>query len=128
MSAVRLGEPIDLNDGRTRFQFEQKVPIPSYLIAIAAGKLESRKLGPRSQVWAEPALVEKAEYEFAETEMMLQTAEEICGPYVWGIYDLLVLPPSFPFGGMENPCLTFVTPTIIVIIIFFLFHWLLFNF
>lgn len=114
MSAVPLGDPIKLNDGRTRFQFVQKVPIPSYLIAIAVGKLESRKLGPRSHVWAEPAMVEKAAYEFAETEEMLQTAEEICGPYVWGIYDLLVLPPSFPFGGMENPCLTFVTPTIIV--------------
>lgn len=113
MSAVPLGDPIKLNDGRTRFQFVQKVPIPSYLIAIAVGKLESRKLGPRSHVWAEPAMVEKAAYEFAETEKMLQTAEELCGPYVWEIYDLLVLPPSFPFGGMENPCLTFVTPTII---------------
>lgn len=114
MGAVRINEPAVLIDGRTRYQFQQKVPIPAYLIAIAAGNLESRQIGPRSHVWAEPELVEKAAYEFEETEKMLHTAEEICGPYVWGIYDLLVLPPSFPFGGMENPCLTFVTPTVIV--------------
>ncbi|GLV43345.1 uncharacterized protein CBL_03888 [Carabus blaptoides fortunei] len=113
MGAVRINEPAVLIDGRTRYQFQQKVPIPAYLIAFAAGKLDSRKIGPRSHVWAEPELVEKAAYEFGETERMLRTAEEICGPYVWGIYDLLVLPPSFPFGGMENPCLTFVTPTVI---------------
>ena len=59
--------------------------------------------------------VDKAAYEFAETETMLQKAEELCGPYVWGIYDILVLPPSFPYGGMENPCLTFATPTLLVI-------------
>ena len=60
-------------------------------------------------------LVDKAAYEFAETETMLLKAEELCGPYVWGIYDILVLPPSFPYGGMENPCLTFATPTLLVI-------------
>ena len=59
--------------------------------------------------------VDKAAYEFAETETMLLKAEELCGPYVWGIYDILVLPPSFPYGGMENPCLTFATPTLLVI-------------
>ena len=59
-------------------------------------------------------IVDKAAYEFAETETMLQKAEELCGPYVWGIYDILVLPPSFPYGGMENPCLTFATPTLLV--------------
>ena len=58
--------------------------------------------------------MDKAAYEFAETETMLQKAEELCGPYVWGIYDILVLPPSFPYGGMENPCLTFATPTLLV--------------
>ena len=83
------------------------------MIAIAGGKLESRKIGPRSHVWSEAAYVDKAAYDFAETETMLQKAEELCGPYVWGVYDILVLPPSFPFGGMENPCLTFATPTIL---------------
>lgn len=97
----------------TNFFFVQKVPIPSYLIAIAVGALESRQIGPRSHVWAEKEIIEEAAYEFADTEKQLQKAEEICGPYVWGIYDLLVLPPSFPFGGMENPCLTFVTPTLL---------------
>ena len=74
------------------------------MIAIAAGNLESRKIGPRSHVWSERAYVDKAAHDFAETEVMLAKAEELCGPYVWGIYDILVLPPSFPFGGMENPC------------------------
>lgn len=110
MSAKR----IDNDKEPAQHNFEQNVPIPSYLIAIAAGLLESRELGPRSHVWAEPGCINSAEYEFAETETMLKAAEDICGPYVWGVYDLIVLPPSFPFGGMENPCLTFVTPTIIV--------------
>lgn len=72
-----------------------------------------REIGPRSQVWSEEEYVDKAAYEFAETEQMLQHAEKLMGPYVWGRYDLLVLPPSFPYGGMENPCLTFVTPTLL---------------
>lgn len=112
MSAIRK----EYKDAGTQtlFHFIQEVPIPSYLIAIAVGSLEARRIGPRSHVWAEPELVEAAAYEFADTEKQLQTAEEICGPYLWGIYDLLVLPPSFPYGGMENPCLTFVTPTLIV--------------
>jgi len=93
--------------------FNQKIPIQSYLIAIAAGDLESRKIGPRSHVWSEKEYVDKAAYDFAETETMLQKAEELCGPYVWGIYDILVLPPSFPYGGMENPCVTFATPTLL---------------
>ncbi|XP_008195768.2 leukotriene A-4 hydrolase isoform X2 [Tribolium castaneum] len=96
-----------------RSHFSQDVPMPAYLIAIAVGALESRKIGPRSHVWAEKEIIEDCAYEFAETEHQLKTAEEICGPYVWGIYDLLVLPPSFAFGGMENPCLTFVTPTLL---------------
>ena len=89
------------------------VCLQSYLIAIAGGKLESRKIGPRSHVWSEREYVDKAAHDFAETEIMLQKAEDLCGPYVWGIYDILVLPPSFPYGGMENPCLTFATPTLL---------------
>ncbi|KAK2708397.1 leukotriene A-4 hydrolase-like [Artemia franciscana] len=95
------------------YKFEQSVPIPAYLIAIVAGKLDSRVIGDRSRVWAEPDVVEKAAYEFAETDDFLKAAESLAGPYVWGNYDILVLPPSFPFGGMENPCLTFATPTLL---------------
>nr|CAD7433709.1 unnamed protein product [Timema monikensis] len=113
MSAIKAGEPTPIDRSRSIHKFEQKVPIPTYLIALAVGALDFRKIGPRSNVWSEKEYVEKAAYEFADTEKMLHTAEEICGPYVWGIYDLLVLPPSFPYGGMENPCLTFVTPTLL---------------
>lgn len=115
MSAILVDKKPLLD--RTVYHFVQEVPIPSYLIAFAVGDLQSKQLGPRSHVWAEKELIDEAKYEFANTEQQLKTAEEICGPYVWGIYDLLVLPPSFPFGGMENPCLTFVTPTVLVYII-----------
>ncbi|XP_071536015.1 leukotriene A-4 hydrolase isoform X2 [Panulirus ornatus] len=111
MSALRDGE--QKKGSSTTFRFRQPVPIPSYLIAIAVGALESRQVGPRSLVWSEKELVEKAAFEFSETETMLKTAESLCGDYVWGQYDLLILPPSFPYGGMENPCLTFVTPTLL---------------
>lgn len=107
MSAIRVGD----ESGVTRF--EQKVPIPSYLLAIAVGDLYSKRVGPRSHVWAEKDVVHEAAEEFSDTETFIQTAEAICGPYLWKNYDLLVMPPSFPFGGMENPCLTFVTPTVI---------------
>jgi len=113
MSALREGEPEEVGDDRIKFRFFQKIPIQSYLIALAAGDIVSRKIGPRSHVWSEKELVERAKEDFSETEMFLTTAEELCGPYVWGIYDILVLPPSFAFGGMENPCLTFVTPTLL---------------
>ncbi|XP_030404371.1 leukotriene A-4 hydrolase [Gopherus evgoodei] len=114
MSASRDGEMPDPEDcNRKIYRFSQKVPIPCYLIAFVVGALESRQIGPRTLVWAEKELVDKSAYEFAETEAMLKTAEDLAGPYVWGQYDLLVLPPSFPYGGMENPCLTFVTPTLL---------------
>lgn len=96
------------------FSFDQPHAIPSYLLAIAAGDIAVKETGPRSAVYAEPSVVDKAAREFADTEKMIQTAESLYGPYRWGRYDLLVLPPSFPFGGMENPNMTFVTPTIIV--------------
>nr|CAH7753785.1 unnamed protein product [Callosobruchus chinensis] len=111
MSAICNGTKT-LHGGKLS-HFVQNVPVPSYLIALAVGVLESRTLGPRTHVWAEKEIIEECAYEFAETEKQLETAEQICGPYEWGIYDLLVLPPSFPFGGMENPCLTFVTPTLL---------------
>lgn len=112
MSAVR-GELV-FGDGVTKVtQFNQKVPVPAYLIAIAVGDLRSRKLGPRCSVWAEAEQVDLAVIDFADTEKMLCTAESLVGPYEWGVYDLLVMPPSFPYGGMENPCLTFTTPSLL---------------
>lgn len=94
-------------------RFEMPQPIPSYLIALAVGELDFRELGPRSGVYAEPSVVDAAAREFADTEAMIAAVEDLYGPYRWGRYDLLVLPPSFPFGGMENPRLTFATPTIL---------------
>ncbi|KAF7646003.1 hypothetical protein LDENG_00195120 [Lucifuga dentata] len=114
MSAVRDGQEVDPQDSsRIVYRFRQPVPMPSYLIAIVVGALESRRVGPRSHVWSEKEFVDKAAFEFSETELMLKTAEDLVGPYVWGQYDILVLPPSFPYGGMENPCLTFATPTLL---------------
>ena len=88
-------------------------PIPSYLIALAVGDLAFQPLGERTGVYAEPSVVASAAQEFEDTEPMIQATERLYGPYRWGRYDLLVLPPSFPFGGMENPRLTFATPTIL---------------
>uniref|UniRef100_A0A8C5X695 Leukotriene A-4 hydrolase n=1 Tax=Malurus cyaneus samueli TaxID=2593467 RepID=A0A8C5X695_9PASS len=114
MSANRDGEAPDPDDSSQKiYRFSQNVPVPCYLFALVVGALESRKIGPRTLVWAEKELVDKSAYEFSEAEAMLKTAEDLAGPYVWGQYDLLVLPPSFPYGGMENPCLTFVTPTLL---------------
>jgi aminopeptidase N len=93
--------------------FEMPQPVPSYLIALAVGDLTSRDLSPRSRVWAEPATVEAAAYEFAGIEDMIRAAERMFGPYEWDRYDMLVLPPSFPYGGMENPRMTFLTPTVL---------------
>ncbi|CAK4411901.1 unnamed protein product [Aphanomyces euteiches] len=113
MSAVASADPAPQGT-TTTFFYEQNVAVPSYLIAIVVGRLESREVGPRSRVWSEPSQVEAVAYEFAQTEDFLKNAEEIMGQeYVWGRYDLVSLPPSFPYGGMENPCLTFATPTLI---------------
>ena len=98
-------------DGVYRFRMPQ--PVPSYLMAIAVGDLEFRPFDTRSGVYAEPPVIEAAAKEFSDTPKMIQTAEQMYGPYRWGRYDLLVLPPSFPYGGMENPRLTFLTPTVI---------------
>ena len=95
------------------FSFRMEHPVAPYLIAIAVGDLAFRELGPRTGVWTEPVMLDKAAAELADTERMVAAAEELYGPYKWGRYDMLVLPPSFPFGGMENPTLTFLTPTFI---------------
>jgi len=98
-------------DGDFRFIMPQK--IPSYLLALAIGDIAVREIGPRSAVYAEPETVAAAAKEFDDIEKMIVTTEKLYGPYRWQRYDILVLPPSFPFGGMENPRLTFATPTII---------------
>ncbi len=95
------------------YQFEMKQPIPSYLLALAVGDLDFRPIGNRCGVYAEPSMVEKSAYEFADMEKMVEAAESLYGKYQWERYDVIVLPPSFPFGGMENPRLTFATPTVI---------------
>jgi hypothetical protein len=87
--------------------------IPPYLIALAVGELAFRPLGTRTGVYAEPSVVDAAAWEFADTEKMVEAAEALYGPYRWGRYDILLLPPSFPFGGMENPRLTFASPTVL---------------
>ncbi|MEO0615721.1 MAG: M1 family metallopeptidase [Pseudomonadota bacterium] len=95
------------------YEFEMPQSIPSYLLAIAVGDLEFKAMGERTGVYAEAELLDAAAAEFEDTERMLEIAEADYGPYKWGRYDLLILPPSFPFGGMENPRLSFITPTVI---------------
>ena len=115
LSAVMSAGPSGTIEGKgTRtFLFDMPQPIPTYLLALAVGELESRDLSPRARVWAEPATVEKAAWEFAGIEEMIVKAEGLFGPYDWDRYDMLVLPPSFPYGGMENPRMTFLTPTLL---------------
>lgn len=109
MSAVN---PTEKNaEGHYTFVMDQ--PIPSYLLALAVGDVEFRSVGAHTGVYATPDLIDAAEYEFAEMEDLLIAAENLYGKYAWERYDLLVLPAAFPFGGMENPRLTFATPTII---------------
>lgn len=113
MSAEALtpdGEPAD---GGRAFRFRMTQPIPAYLITIAIGDISRREIGPRTAAYAEPGVVEAAAREFADLEKMVEAAERLYGPYRWGRYDVLVLPPSFPYGGMENPRLSFLTPTLL---------------
>lgn len=98
-------------DGDYRFAMKQAVP--PYLIALAVGELEFKAVGPRTGVYGEPGVAAKAASEFRDMEAMVKAVEELYGPYRWDRYDILVLPPSFPFGGMENPRLTFASPTVL---------------
>jgi aminopeptidase N len=107
----RAGEPA--GPGRRAYRFRMTHPVAPYLIAIAAGDIAFRSLGPRTGVWTEPAMLDAAAAELVDTEAMVAAAERLYGPYRWGRYDMIVLPPSFPYGGMENPTLTFLTPTMI---------------
>lgn len=95
------------------YHFKMEQPVPAYLMALAVGDIGFKAIDARTGVYAEPAMLEKAHHEFAEVGKMVTTAEGLYGPYRWGRYDVLVLPPGFPLGGMENPRLTFATPTII---------------
>ena len=113
MSGVAQGQPEDLGDGRRAFRFVMDKPVPPYLIAIAAGDIDFAAIGPRTGVWAEPSVLPAARYETEDTERMVEAAEALYGPYRWGRYDMIVLPPAFPYGGMENPVMTFLTPTFI---------------
>ena len=112
MAVMSAENPTEKNsDGVYYFKMEQA--IPAYLMALGVGNLEFQSLGKHTGIYAEPEMIAKAAYEFAETENMLKIAEKMYGKYAWDRYDMLLLPPSFPFGGMENPRLTFVTPTIL---------------
>jgi aminopeptidase N len=112
MSAPRAEQPIT-QGGEGVFNFRMDHSVAPYMMAIAVGDLAFKPLGPRTGVWAEPATLPAAARELADTEKMVAAAEKLYGPYRWGRYDMLVLPPSFPFGGMENPTMTFLTPTFI---------------
>jgi aminopeptidase N len=113
MSAGPKGDAPGPIPGTRAFRFKMPQPIPPYLLALAVGRLESRDLSPRSRVWAEPETVEKAAWEFSGVGSMIERAESVFGPYDWDRYDMLVLPPCFPYGGMENPRMTFLTPTLL---------------
>ncbi|MDP3152075.1 MAG: M1 family metallopeptidase [Archangium sp.] len=113
--AVMAAAPLrsEVKADRTTFHFEMPQVIPPYLLAFAVGELASKDLSPRSRVWSEPGLLEAAAWEFADVERHLTAAESLFGAYDWERFDLLVMPPSFPYGGMENPRLTFLTPTLL---------------
>jgi len=112
MAIMSAENPLEKNESGI-YQFRQPKAIPSYLMALAVGDLEFTAIDDRTGVYAEPVSLEAAAWEFADMGKMVNSAESLYGPYQWGRYDVVVLPPSFPFGGMENPMLTFVTPTVI---------------
>ncbi len=112
LALMSASNPQSRNE-KGEYEFEMPQAIPSYLLALAVGDVYFEAISERTGVYAEANLLDTSAYEFADLEKMVQAAEELYGPYAWGRYDLIVLPPSFPFGGMENPRLTFATPTIL---------------
>ncbi len=112
MALMSAENPQQLSDSG-QYRFRMDIPIPAYLMALAVGDIVFRSIDERTGVYAEPGMITKARYEFEDVGKMVKTAEELYGPYRWGRYDMIVLPPGFPIGGMENPRLTFCTPTII---------------
>ena len=113
LRAAPWGAPGAAGEPWRTFEYEMPLSIPPYLLAFAVGDLAFSATGARTGVWAEPSVVERAAWEFADAERMLAAAEATWGPYLWERYDLLILPPSFPFGGMENPMLNFISPTVL---------------
>ena len=117
LPVIASGLPIGTKvlDGEWKqYTFLQKIPIPSYLFAIASGEIKTASIGPRSVVATGPDSLKASQWEFEEsTEHFIEKIEKIVYPYQWGTYNLLVLPPSFPWGGMENPVYTYCTPTIV---------------
>jgi aminopeptidase N len=111
--AVMSADNDPLTPRTGEYYFEMPQPIPSYLLAIAVGNLYFAPLGEDTGIYTEPELLDASVYEFADTQAMLEQAEAMYGPYEWGRYDLLILPPSFPYGGMENPRLSFITPSLL---------------
>lgn len=112
IALMSASNPKEKNETGT-YRFEMKQPISSYLLALTAGNVDFKPISGRAGIYAEPSIVDKAAWEFADLEKMIAGAEELYGQYQWERYDVIVLPPSFPFGGMENPRLTFATPTIL---------------
>ncbi|GKZ28042.1 hypothetical protein AbraCBS73388_009423, partial [Aspergillus brasiliensis] len=111
---VRDALGMSTSEGKTLYQFHQRVPIPSYLFALASGDISEAAIGPRSVVATSPDKVQECQWELeADTEKFIGAIEKIVYPYAWGEYNVLILPPSFPYGGMENPIFTFATPSII---------------
>lgn len=113
MMAVMSARNPQEKDPSGKYSFTMEIPIPSYLIALAVGDISYKAINERSGVYTEPSMLDKATQELSDIPTMMKAAEELGGPYRWGHYDVLIAPPSFPIGGMENPRLTFATPTII---------------
>jgi len=112
MALMSAENPTDRNDSAI-YHFKMDLPIPAYLMALAVGDITFKGIDERTGVYAEPGMIDKARWEFENVGKMVNNAEQLYGPYRWGRYDVLVLPPGFPIGGMENPRLTFCTPTVI---------------
>jgi aminopeptidase N len=113
MSAARVHPKSEAPAGKRAFAFEMREPIPPYLVALAVGDIGFRAIGPRTGVFAEPSMLDRAAWELGELEDIVAAAEALLGPYRWGRFDVLVMPPSFPYGGMENPRLTFASPSLL---------------
>ena len=111
--AVMSADNDPLTPRNGEYQFNMPQPIPSYLLAIAVGNIYFAPIGENTGIYAEPEMLDASTFEFASTQQMLDTAESMYGPYQWGRYDLLILPNSFPYGGMENPRLSFITPSVL---------------
>lgn len=112
MALMSASNPQEKNESGV-YSFSMRQPIPSYLLALAVGNVTFKPISDRSGIYAEPSVADTAAWEFTDLEKMISSAEKLYGKYMWDRYDVLVLPPSFPFGGMENPRLTFATPTIL---------------